>query len=244
MWAGRTAQKGVRRAFGVFVVAQFVTFVLIAALFASVSDFSILRFDIERGKGVVTPPRSGWVYFIDSDRTMISRIRLDGTRIEEVVSLPIKQPRRISALYVMPGESEGWDLWAEGIDSPLLRDFAKTAGAFLDYGEDGPGPPASRAADLREGQDRPWVVVAYPFGWPTIRFEQPPTAVSRGPIKEILGFNYALESWSPRSPTVLPGGFVILEWGPSQIVLIDYANRRIGFLAEGCGPVVMLDEEP
>jgi hypothetical protein len=243
IWAGWTAQKGVRRAIGVFVVAQLVTFVIVTALFASVSDFSVLGFRIERSTGAVAPQRGGWVYFIDPDRTTVSRVRLDGTRSEEVLALPIEQPRRVSALYVRPGENETWDLWAEGIDSPLLRNFAKTAGAFVDYGDVGPGPPTSRAADLRDDHDRPWIVVAYSFGWPTIRFELPPTAESRGPIKEIVGFNYALETWSPRSPTVLPGGFVVLEWGPSQIVIIDYEKRRIGYLAEGRGPVVVLDEE-
>jgi hypothetical protein len=54
-----------------------------------------------------------------------------------------------------------------------------------------------------------------------------------------LSFSNPLWPWPALSPTILPNGCVVFEFG-RQIVIMD-GQQRIGFLAMGTSPAVVLD---
>ena len=62
---------------------------------------------------------------------------------------------------------------------------------------------------------------------------------NNGWMTRTLAYSNALVHWGAGSPVILPNGSVVFEFG-HQIVIMDQ-QQRIGFLALGTSPAVVLD---
>jgi hypothetical protein len=256
----------VRSALRAFAGAQLMTYTVTLVLFLLVSRFSVVTgLRTVPVTQIVTQSPGAWVYYLDSDRQTVRRIRLDGTADQHVVSVPVapKQHWR-ERLYAMPalwGERDNprpstwqeweaaagglWDLWITGNpDAVLIRDFALRPGVFRSHSETEATRPDWWPADMRQQENRPWEAQFYSFAETGLVFFGPrQESGSKGPRLHSFAFAHPFEGWNGGSITIFPTGLLVLEFGPAQIVLIDYERRRIAALVRGYSPVVAIDAE-
>ncbi len=66
--------------------------------------------------------------------------------------------------------------------------------------------------------------------------------VSNAQSRVAIGLEVPTVAWRTRNATVLPGDLVVYQLG-DQIVVLDLESRRLGFLASGRSPLVLLKEK-
>lgn len=250
-WYGR----GVKATAAVFVAVQTLTHTAVIGMFMLVSPITLLtQLDVERDLGFVPGSlRGAWVYYIGEDRSTVWRARLDGATAERVADIGEADPLPYhgAVLYAMPNESgEGWDLWITGHPARrLIEQFARRPGVFYesrakDEPPSEPRSPTWLAADLRPEDDRPWLATTGWFAEEGLQIEHPGNGQHRSHRITSFAFAHAFSQWRCRSATVLPGGLVVVEFSPAQILVIDVEGRKAGVLARGYGPVVVLENGP
>jgi hypothetical protein len=177
-------------------------------------------------------PTDGDVYEVHPDRSGYNEVCAPHIRFEDARLFF----RRSRAPRV-------WDLWVaqdprRGSRTRLLRGIIGQAAASgrraADGAEEGTWLNFGSAADLRGGARSDWDVET--GFWPVEGLQ-----AWNQRTKEKL--NAALETpfmfWPSRNATVLPGDQVVYQLG-DQIVVLDLRTRRIGLVARGRGPVVIL----
>jgi len=142
--------------------------------------------------------------------------------------------------------AEHWDLWAAmGPDTQILM---RNNISELDGGSWGSARNYNQniaeeinwnffddAYDLREAEDRDWVV------WNEFWAKGLHLRNRRIDQQYHLAFETPLVSWLVQNVWILPGDYVVFQIG-DQIVLLDVEGRRMRLLARGMGPAVVMRE--
>lgn len=245
LWSlkGSPRGRGARLAAGVWVQAA--SYATLIPMYLWASPMSLLTdYTVARDVRGMAGGASGWVYYVDQRGDLIRRVSLDRTSDEKVGEISEKPTR------------DSWDpLWArlEGDGSVSIVDGeaeyavvratqeSGLVGARTDpYNPDGPSRVC--AIDFRDDPSRAaFTYRALPVmdsGLIRIEFGEGDYP-NNGWMTRTLAYSNALVHWGAGSPVILPNGSVVFEFG-HQIVIMDQ-QQRIGFLALGTSPAVVLD---
>lgn len=176
------------------------------------------------------------VCFISLHDGAVSMIDLDGRNIRNMLAAgATAADERILAQPSRDGER--LDLWAirNGHERRLiLEGFAsRDSRPFLDRADE-----ATQERDTTYlGRDRrsAWLVTTYAFAGHGLVAER-----RDGTERFSVAVETPFLAWVACSATVLPSDLVVFELG-EQIVLLDPTQRKLGVLARGRSPLVLLD---
>ncbi len=258
--AGRGGGRTTAHVLLVFSVVQLLTHAGVTACLLLMSSLSLYtELELHRDLTFIPDDAQAWVYYIDADDGSLRRIRLNGEHPEHVLDAAA-EPNSIwgyagTMLHLLPCDDSGdLDLFVDGeADRLLIPAMAKIGGVFRD--EDGNAVPSrfSGIADMRAPHDRPWTVTSghfFPGGFEVREYvakDDASLGLAWGRYTRMLwrgAFHHPWMEWPWRaeSITILPGGLTVMELDPAQIIVVDVENRRLGYLARGHGPVVVIEE--
>jgi hypothetical protein len=245
-FALRKAERPWPRAALASIAAQTGSYAVIIPCYLAVGHTSLL-FGVEHDASLAFARSSrAWVYFIEPEKGDIARIRCDGTQRQFVMKAAVtNQHARLELLPTRAGER--WDLalvMSRGnptdshVAKVLIEKLARRRDqdAEMSYIEDTRfnfGKPV----DYRSLGEARWVVHLRFWAAGGVRAENPVTAERRHFALEVP----FLMDWQARNATVLPGDLLIYQLG-QQIVALDMERRKVGLVAMGRGPVVVLEE--
>lgn len=240
--------KGSRRGRGACVTAgvwaQAASYAVLIPMYVSVSPMTLLTdYTVVPDVTGMAGGANGWVYYVDERDGSVRRVQFDRTGDEKVGQVSdVNTHRRWEPLWARP-EIDGSVSIVDG-----ERDYAKIVATQAsgmvgartnEYNLDGPSRLDS--IDFRaDPSHATYSYRAFPVwdsGLRRIEFE--PGGDRYGSVARELTFSNALMHWQAGSPVILPNGSVVFEFG-GQIVIMD-EQRRIGFLAMGTSPTVVLD---
>lgn len=233
---------------GSAVWVQAASYAVLAMLYLAVSPMTVLT-QCTRVHDVagLAGGSKGWVYYADPGAMTMRRVRLDGTGGEKVCALPAsaevndrwrgfwgrtEQDGSVTLMVatILPGNSE---VVCSGIVGSLGDRGTNQASDI---------PARMWPVDFRPEDARPDYYLADPFAEGGLQLHEWYTdSSSQRWTRTTLRVNFAnpLWMWDVGFPTILPGGQVVFEFG-AQIVVMD-RQRRIGVLAMGRSPVVVMD---
>lgn len=239
---GSARGRGARLAAGVWV--QGASYAVLIPMYLWVSPMSLLTdCTVVRDVGGMAGDASGWVYYIDERGDAVRRVRLDRTSDEKVGEISEK-PRRArwdqlwarleadGSVSIVDGEAEYAVVRATRVSGLV--------GARTDaYNPD--GPSRVYAIDFRDDPGRAaFTYRALPVMDSGLdRIELGAGGYANGERVRTLTYSNAIVHWGAGSPVILPNGSVVFEFG-RQIVIMD-ERQRVGFLARGTSPAVVLD---
>jgi hypothetical protein len=241
----RKAERPWLRAVLASIVAQTASYAVIIPCYLAVGHTSLL-FGVEQDASLAfAKDCRAWIYYVEPEKGDIARIRPDGTHRQFVMKAGVTN--LFARLELIPADAgENWNLVlvtgrgnpAEGgVTKVLIEKLAKRAVTEkLDFIEDTHlnfGSPM----DYRTTAEARWTISLRYWAAGGVRAEKPATGECR---------QFALEvpfimDWQARNATVLPGELLIYQLG-QQIVVLDIERRKIGLVAMGRGPVVVLEE--
>ncbi len=225
------------------LIAQVVSYILLVPMYWLASGTSLLT-QLE-----IVPPIDFYVsgtptriYYLTRGGEIHS-INPDATH-DQIVYSSLSASERGSLFFHRDINRPGWDLctkpnrWSDEhkIIVPNVLNHSprpkQMYGSYPDSGE----LEKNEAVSLRSNGSPGNVFTG---GWPIegIRFGS-----ERGGIGNWFAVDTPFLSWTTLSATVLPDGQVVFQLGP-QIVLLDLAQKKIGPIALGSSPVVVLGYE-
>lgn len=241
-----TASRSRRLWWGVLV--QMLTYAGLSLLYVPASPMTVLT-QCTRVQDATrfVPEIRAWVYYVGADG-WLTRCRPSGSDVKRLLDL------NTDLTFATYGEG----LWArrygdanvdlilrfKGADQEALRDVRGRIGVPLAEMQPGEptGPSDQWPLDLRPEHER----IDYYFGghfaesglehevWTSATDRKYPTTSSR------VNLATPFFQWRASFPTMLPGGFVIFEFG-KQIMVMD-AHRRIAAIARGRSPIVIMEQ--
>ncbi len=245
LWILRKKPRRLKVSLTASAIVQTVSYAVIVPMYLSVSPISLYT-DVKTDPSLGFANNVASVYYISDDGGTVRSVRTDGSDNRKVLDT------EIAGLYAWlfvreTADGRHKELWVAGYpdadsETLLIKDFTdKTVGLQAD--EDGLNVPGKWFNDLGivdfrpEGQ-RQWEVRT--GDWAGDGLTAWNTATD-----EFL--SVALEtpflSWYARNAAILPGDQVVYQLD-DQIVLLDIRSRKMGLLATGRGPVVVLDSQP
>lgn len=215
--------------------------------------------DLRVDQSVVSAlPEKGTVYFLSPDTAALCSVDLRGGNEKRVMALPQKDKNakeidwgyhdHLLAFY--PSETKkSWDLWVK--DDQRIRDDDETSThpnpndilLLKDLAGRAAGPKGTHfyqrfnPVDLRRDKsDDPYVFVSTygPMSDVEIRDK------TRGELSFFVETPFM--RWDGSFPTLLPGDRIVFEFD-GQILLLDLNTRKIGLIANGWQPVVILQDD-
>jgi len=257
LWAMRRQPESVRRSFLATATAQTASYALLIPLYLIVSDLSLYTGTTVDPLLVSQAPGNVVVYFISPKDGDLYRIRLNGSQRERVHQLGATN--WYARLFVRRSQgSNQWDLWVwdgsdpvgdhppkrlierfaiqAAIPEDIARGQAKTDTYITadEYVMSFARSGHARADELRPEGERNWEIIAAGRAYQGLY-----AATARESIR--LGIDAPFLRWRARNATALPGDKVVYQLG-SQIVLLDLNTRKIGLIAFGRSPIVVLGE--
>jgi len=245
LWILKKKPRRLKVSLTASAIVQTVSYAVIVPMYLSVSPISLYT-EVKLDQTFSFANNNASVYYISDDDGNVRSVRTDGSDRRKVLDT------EITGLYAWlfvreTADGKHRELWVEGYpdedsETLLIKDFTdKTVGLQAD--EDGLNVPGKWFNDLGvvdfrpEGQKQ-WEVRT--GDWAADGLTAWNTATD-----EFL--SVALEtpfmSWYARNAAILPGDQVVYQLD-DQIVILDIRKRRMGLLATGRGPVVVMDEQP
>ncbi|MCX7049522.1 MAG: hypothetical protein NTX50_29065 [Candidatus Sumerlaeota bacterium] len=194
---------------------------------------------------------TAWVYYISPSCDAVIRCRPDGTQTERAYTLSKRTDPQYASLWLKKSDSrDSWDLLIAGnsqsntsmstnSEDLLVRNFCPKDAWMLPsdkYSYDISFHGPQFCADLRSSDSRS---IKFSLGGRWYLYLD-----DYRPGKE--GGNLLMQSptwdWPIRNLTTLEGDKLIFQLG-DQICALDYPSRRIGVIAYGYRPIVVLDVE-
>lgn len=242
----RKSERPWPRAVLASVVAQTASYGVIIPCYLAVGHTSLL-FGVEHDASLAFAKDSrAWVYFIEPEKGDIARIRPDGTHREFVMKAGVTN--LFARLELMPADAaDNWNLaLVTGRGNQSDRDVIKIlierlakradANARSDFIED-TRFNFHKPVDYRTPAESNWTIRLGYWAAGGVRAEKPATGERRIFALEVP----FLMDWQARNATVLPDDVLIYQLG-QQIVALDIERKRVGLVAMGRGPVVVLEE--
>lgn len=245
LWPLQKHRARAWQAFKGSLLAQLSSSLLLAGLYWTTSDFSLLVRTKQSADFSFCKSPAATVYYVALDDGHLWRRTLDGSPAELVQKLPRR--RADAFLYAAPTpEKRTVDLWLSATrkeGTPLLvkAEFAQNATLLprLRPGKEKPGglpfetDQPARLRDHRGAQD--WIVsLAHEHGE---KFRAR-NATTNEAFE--LGMETPFFSWHATHAALLADNQAIVEFGP-QLLLLDLDTRRVAVVARGTGPCVVFD---
>lgn len=259
LWIFSRQKNALKKSILANLLAQSASYAVLVPLYLYSSIGVGLVKDLQVDQTVVTAqPERGTIYFIAPDGVSLRAVDLNG-RNERIINEDLRGmlihgsgatmwgygAYRLALLPASPKMPHDWNLWfrsderiqpssRSGKSNPpdciLLSHLSGESAvpqANTHYGKYYP-------ADFRSKQARSWDVYASTY-WVMSDLR------ASHPGKK--GYSFFVETpfmrWDGRCPTVLPEDRMIFEFN-NQILLLDLNKRKIGFIAFGKQPVVLL----
>ncbi|MCC6228794.1 MAG: hypothetical protein IT432_06160 [Phycisphaerales bacterium] len=242
LWSLKGSSRGLSARLAGAVWVQAASYAVLIAMYLWVSPMSLLTdYTVVRDVRGMAGEAHGYVYYVDARDGSVRRVRLDRTGDERVGELP--EDRRVGRRLPLWARSEAdgrvsivdtegrVEIVVATQDSGVVGKLSESVGAE--------GPSDVWPRDFRAEKDRGVISYsAHTFAEAGLReFD---TADAEGwRLKHSLNFANPLWRWRATAPAILPNGSVVFEFG-HQIVIMDQ-QQRIGFLAMGTSPAVVLD---
>jgi hypothetical protein len=257
LWAVGTRPKRLKDSVKAVLLTQTVSYLMTVPLLLVASTMSLVtRTKVDR-QFVPNAPNIATVYFLSEDERSLLHVRLNGSALTGVMAVPPPvRPDVITSIYLSRQKGQKWDLMLEQATRPqqykkttlLLPGVADLGGLAWgaesgDEGVQGMSPFSwgGNAAGLQSEERRDWWIESRPMDHP-YAFEGV-RAVNRRTGENV---SVALETpfvrWRAGNTSLLPGDLLVFQLD-RQIMLLDLHTKRIGRIAMGLNPVVILDEE-
>lgn len=224
-------------------VVQLVSYSGLLVLYLLVSSLSVLTSHTRiRNLATFVPSLDAWVYYIDRSGDSVWRVSVRGEHPERVAAVERGEDKwdRL-ALWLKHGTQGTVDLMVGS--SKGSTELVKGIQGFMGEVSENSAPDRPQTnwpIDFRPQNARPFSYVA--GFW-----------AEEGLVRTIQGTQYreninttafatALWRWNVAWPTILPTGHVVFGMG-DQVLIMDEQNR-IGALAIGTSPVVILKQKP
>ena len=233
------------RAFKATVVSQTVSYAVLMLPVAAAGGLSLVT-QWHRSPAVVSQASNvATVYFLSDG--LLRSVRLNGTDLKHVCPLP-PQAGHFTRLYLRRRRGQpDWDLIAvAGQDELVLVPRLCRSGAVACL--------SHHSREQEEFEGRPWHVPEPPAGlvgvpdpdWQILFLPATFRGIS-GSHKRTgqtlhLDFSLPFNEWVSTCPSLLPDDLLVCQL-EDQIVLLDLNSGRIGIIARGTDPVVVLDED-
>ena len=235
-------QRRWKRTLGASLLAQVASYVVLLPLYIWLADYSIVTaLSPDRSLSFVPPDLAARVYYISAEDGDVYSVRIaGGDRRREY---EIDDSFAAEKVYGARGdEGEGNGLW-------LLREHRRDEGRVLLGPLPGtPGVPSIAASvedahecaddllcawDLRPSDEREWQFRVVPWsGWRI--------TCKRGAETISLRYETTYDAWALENLTAICGGLIVFE-AEEQILVAELEERKIGVLALGRGPCVVLE---
>ncbi len=224
----RPRSRRVLTALGTSAVLQAASYAVLLPLYLSATTVTLDR-DVSVDRAVVTDTHdNAWVYFLDNEQSTLKRIRINGEQPEPV---PTDAQGELRSLRVAQGESSG--------RLQLVAETPSTESMVL-------------VPEFCLPDEFPWKLEPGTFDTHSLRDETDlrvrcdmglALKVSGQEDSLFLAFDTHLLFWQTSDAWPLPDQRIVYQFGP-WIMLLDFNSRRIGVIAEGHSPVLVLDESP
>lgn len=240
-WILKGRERRWFRAICAGVLVNVVSYAALVPLYTSVSGTSLITELDASDVAKMTPPVNVHIYYIDESERTVCRIRPDGSETQVLTFLDETMSDPELALCMSAGAQTIALRWLERSEKGNVRKWKVAAdsipGSYTGFEFcDSLKWWRTEVSDLRGEITRTWEVKTGFWAISGL------SAVNQSTGEEL---RFALETpfllWSFSNATVLPGDIIICELG-KQVVLIDLNTRRIGLVAFGKSPVVVLDQ--
>jgi len=224
------------------------TSIFLIIWYAAASDISIyMETSLDRTLAFVSHI-PGFCYFISADDGDIYRRNIDGTALHSVA--PLHSSNRNDRLIVTSDSNAHGVLCAikhhengETTAIPILRDFILSETVL--WTERHPRSSPDQIVDLRGENDRELkyrvrqdryrgLEITFPF-----EIAGSEGSPKLNPEKMRLSLQTPFVNWRVSNVTVIPGNQAIFQFG-KQVCVFDPASRRLGIIARGSGPLVII----
>lgn len=232
------------------LLAQTVSSLFLAPLYLSASNYSfVTQTKIQPDLRFVQAP-AAQVYYIGLDGN-IWRVHIDGTGKQKVKDANATDPS--ARLYAKRDRGTGrWDLWCsrcgrstegdvkllEGISlkrMPTRRTTSLEEKSAKESREVSQPRDMGMPLDYRPLQERDWTVFV------DVWAERGLQVYHHGQRSYTLGMETPFIAWFTRWATCLPGDYVVFNLG-DYILILHIPTRRLGFLAAGRCPLVVMPD--
>ncbi len=244
----RRRSRRVSRALKVSFSFHAPTYIFLIIWYAAASDISVyMEASLDQTLTFVSHI-PGFCYFISAEDGDIHRRNIDGSALHNVA--PLNSSDRDDRLIVRSDSTAHGILYAikhqerDGIiEIPIISNF--TLSRTVLRTERLPRSTPKQIIDLRDVSDRELkyhihqerykgLEITFPFDF--LGFEGGPKLNAE---KIRLSLHTPFASWRVSNVTVLPGNQAVFQFG-RQICVFDPASRRLGLIAKGQGPLVMI----
>ena len=245
LWALGKREDRLRGSVGAVLASQTVSYVAMLPLLLMASGFSLITSAHPDPSFVPGAPDIATIYYISPDGDSLCKVRLNGTGRQKVKDVSSQGLRGNSDLFLARRARESsWDIFMDnGRDYRIVLEKVTVAGplAWLigtdtQQVEQG-GPPNFKAAVLPSNPDPIWQVKAGPWSPGALSAKNQKTGETI-----YISLDTPVAQWRSRAPSLLPGDMVVYQL-ENQIVLLDLNSKRIGLIAMGWSPVVVLDDK-
>ena len=247
MWAVGPRKRRFAASVKAALASQIVSYLALLALTLLLSNFTLAT-SIRADRGIVSrAPDIATIYYLSNDDGSLWKVRLNGSGREKIKTLHYRNQswrRSQAALYLKLASEPGAGWYLHCPDATDRIPMEVPHDAALTWGKTGGGPEYEKGQSVGFGPAATPAVGPRP-GW-DIDYRPWRGALTAANSKTGQRVSACLSSpfvtWEPENPSLLPGDLLVYEL-EKQIVLLDLNSKRIGLIAMGRQPVVVLDEE-
>lgn len=248
MWA---KPKRVKKSLYASIIAQTLSYLLILIFNPPFGHFygnpvGHRKIDIVPVKTFADVPNAT-IYFISISDGNLYTVKPDGSSLEKVCTLPVKQmnmkllakPADKPNLWKLYMEKQPDHYWEKPTDELIYTGIEVSGYTQIELDRDPKNRDRTRkrAIDLRTKDPNSLQIYTAMLGDTWLGVENPLELYSPEIIH--LQFDRHILYWTTCNATVLPGDQVVYQLG-SQIVLLDPKESKLGLITLGLGPVVFL----
>ncbi|GMV94990.1 MAG: hypothetical protein AMXMBFR82_47680 [Candidatus Hydrogenedentota bacterium] len=218
-------------ALGISLLLQTASYALIAPLYGTAAKVNLLEETVDAAV-VAGSANNAWIYYISQVGATLNQIRINGSDRGIVATLPVVEGEH---RWLRPVAAEG--------DETIALAYRTSA-----------DENHVAISDWCKRSHHPWKIFPNPQGdyppeWETPWHASTSDLIHRGLAvynsdqheARNLFLDTPLLDWECVNATLLPDHRVVFQLGP-WIVLYEIDSRRIGVIAEGHSPVLVLDE--
>lgn len=233
-----------KRSITASVVAQASSYACIGLAFMPSHNSLNKEVEIVRRLARIAELPNGEVFFVNPSDGDVYSITLTGGSPAHRFEAGLLHPDDVLTIAPATEDAAQRRLEAQSRSKPRAFDYIITGHAepFWRYPDDSSEREVVTTAwwlgvigiaDLRAIGDRDWK--ARPRGNSGLRVEN-----TQKEFSYAVAYDTIFTSWAERCVSILPGDFVVFEFGP-QICLLDMRTRQISMLCRGRSPVVILE---
>lgn len=240
--AFKRGERRWKRTLKASLLAQVASYLVLLPLYVWLADYSVVAaLSPDRSLGFVPSDLAARVYYISAEDGDVYSVRVaGGDRRREYEIDDSLAAEKVYGAQLDEGDGNG--LWL------LLEDHRDENRVLLGPLPGTPGVPSPAASvedahecaadvacawDLRPSDEREWQFHVVPWGGWRITCKRGAETIS-------LRYETTYDAWGLENLTAIRGGLIVFEAG-EQILVADLEQRKIGVVALGRGPFVIIE---